>query len=192
MSAQNLNLFQLAEAGIPGYMELRPHIHDDSRGRFVKVFQQEFFAVAGLCANFTEDFYSISHRHVIRGLHFQIPPADHAKLVYCVAGQVQDVVVDIRVGSPAFGRYAVTNLSAKAGNMLYIPPGLAHGFCTLSETATVLYKTSTSHSPAHDQGILWNSADIPWATDNPILSDRDRSYPSLREFNSPFVFGSGH
>lgn len=189
MSAHNPNIFQLIETAIPGCAEIRPAIRKDFRGRFVKVFQRELFSAAGLCANFTEDFYSVSHQHVIRGLHFQRPPVDHAKLVYCVAGQVQDVVVDIRIGSPTFGRYAVTCLSAEAGNMLYIPTGLAHGFCTLSETAVVIYKTSTSYSPLHDQGVLWNSAGIPWATDTPILSDRDQLHPPLEAFSSPFDFG---
>lgn len=181
-------VFLRKETSISGCLELLPTIHRDKRGALVKIFQQEAFEEEGLCGCFTEDFYSVSRKNVIRGLHFQKPPAAHVKLVYCIDGLVQDAVVDLRMGSPSFGKYVVVELSAEKGNMLYIPVGLAHGFCTLSETATVVYKTSTSYAPMHDQGICWNSAGIPWATDNPILSDRDLSHPPFGQFGSPFIF----
>ena len=182
-------MFDMTPAGIPGVWELRPRIHEDRRGRFVKVFHRDSFRSAGLHAEYEETFYSVSHRHVIRGLHFQIPPMAHAKLVYCVQGRIQDVVVDLRLGSPTYRQYTLTELSADAGNLLYVPHGLAHGFCTLSETAVVVYQVSSGYSPEHDRGVRWNSADIPWAIDSPIISDRDQSFPSLDDFVSPFLYG---
>lgn len=181
-------LFELVATGLPGCFEIRPRMFDDDRGRFVKVFRRDVFAAAGLATDFAEEFYSVSRRGVIRGLHFQLPPMDHAKLVYCVAGRVQDAVVDLRVGSPTHGGHGVVELSADAGNMLYIPRGLAHGFCALSETAILVYKVTSVYSPEHDAGIRWDSAGIPWAVDVPILSARDYRHPKLADFVSPFIY----
>lgn len=181
-------MFELVATTIPGCHEVRPRILGDARGRFVKVFSQDAFASAGLATEFAEEYYSVSRQGVIRGLHFQVPPMEHAKLVYCVDGRVQDAVVDLRTGSPGEGRCAVVELSAEEGNMLYIPPGLAHGFCVLSASATLVYKVTSLYSPRHDKGILWDSAGIPWAVKNPVLSDRDRAHPRLADFESPFRF----
>lgn len=182
-------MFEVIATAIPGCVEIRPQLHDDERGRFVKVFHRQAFAAHGLATDYAEEYYSVSRRGVIRGLHFQTPPMDHAKLVYCVAGAVQDVALDLRRGSPAYGEHAVVELSAERGNMLYLPAGLAHGFCTRSEMATMVYKVTSLHSPGHDCGILWNSASIAWAATEPIVSDRDRRHPALRDFATPFVFG---
>ncbi len=181
-------LFRTLPTCIPGCLEIRPKIHEDKRGRLIKAFQREAFREMGLCANFSEDFYSVSHRGVVRGLHFQTPPVEHIKLVYCLEGKIQDAALDLRHGSPTFGKHALVQLSAEEGNMLYIPSGLGHGFCTLSENAIVVYKTSTSYSPEHDRGILWNSAGIRWAENNPQLSERDRTQPPLANFQSPFIY----
>ena len=182
-------MFEMISACIPGVMELRSRIHEDLRGRFVKVFHQGAFHSMGVRAECAETFYSVSRRHVIRGLHFQIPPAAHSKLVYCVQGKIQDAVVDLRLGSPTYGQCTLTELSADAGNVLYVPQGIAHGFCTLSETAIVVYHVSGVYSPEHDCGVRWDSADIPWAVDCPIMSDRDSSFPTLAAFVSPFRYG---
>ena len=182
-------MFEMIPACISGVMEIRPRIHEDQRGRFVKVFHREAFLSAGLHPEYTETFYSVSHRHVIRGLHFQSPPMAHSKLVYCVQGRIQDAVVDLRRGSPSYGQYALTELSADAANVLYVPHGIAHGFCTLSEAAVVVYQVSRVYSPEHDRGVRWDSADIPWASDSPILSERDQSFPLLAAFVSPFAYG---
>lgn len=173
---------------IPGCFEIYPRIFNDNRGRFVKVFHEEAFAAQGLETIYAEEYYSVSKREVIRGLHFQTPPMDHVKLVYCVAGQVQDVVVDLRVGSPSFGCYALFDLSAEAANLIYIPKGLAHGFCVLSDTATLVYKVSTVYSALHDAGVLWSSVGIPWAVMEPVLSERDQTHPLLEQYVSPFVY----
>lgn len=184
----DVSLLDVRATSIPGCFEIHPRIFDDDRGCFVKVFHEEAFAACGLETVYAEEYYSVSRRGVIRGLHFQTPPMDHVKLVYCVAGRVQDAVVDLRVGSPSFGRYALFDLSAEAANMIYIPKGLAHGFCVLSDVATLVYKVSTVYSALHDAGVLWNSAGIPWAVTDPVLSERDRSHLPLEPYRSPFVY----
>jgi dTDP-4-dehydrorhamnose 3,5-epimerase len=173
---------------IPGCFELRPPVAADARGRFVKTFQREWFERHGLRTDWAEQYYSVSRRGVARGLHFQLPPHDHAKLVYCVDGEVMDAAVDLRVGSPAFGRHACVVLSAAMGNMLYLEPGLAHGFYASSDPATVVYNVTSVHVPSHDAGILWSSAGIPWPDAAPRMSERDLGFPRLAEFESPFRY----
>lgn len=179
---------RITETSLPGCYEIQPNIFKDQRGRFIKVFHQEIFADFGLVSHFAEDYYSVSHRRVLRGLHFQVPPYDHAKLVFCLDGQILDAVVDLRVGSPLYGRCATFELSGSKANMLYISPGLAHGFYVVTDKATVMYKVTTVYSPEHDTGIIWNSAGIPWPDSQPIISSRDGGFVTLAEFQSPFKF----
>lgn len=160
----------------------------DARGSFVKVFHADAFRELGLATEFTEEYYSHSHKGVIRGMHFQTPPADHAKMVYCVRGEVFDVVLDLRVGSPTYGQAATFVLSAEAGNYVYIPKGLAHGFCALSDTATLVYKVTTVYAPQSDAGVLWSSVDVDWPVETPILSERDARFPRFDQFESPFTY----
>ena len=188
----DLPSLEIRATPIPGCFEIRSRVLDDDRGCFVKVFHVEAFAAHGFETVYTEEYYSVSRRGVIRGLHFQTPPADHVKLVYCIAGRVQDAVVDLRVGSPSFGHHALFDLDARTANMIYVPKGLAHGFCVMSDAATLVYKVSAVYSARHDAGVLWSSAGIPWAVTNPVLSERDRGHPPLERFVSPFVYeGSG-
>ncbi len=181
-------MFDLKPCKIAGCFELQPKALEDARGRFVKVFHEQAFAAQGLETRFVEEYYSVSHKNVIRGLHFQLPPFDHVKMVYCVQGEVLDAVVDLRVGSLTYGQFALFELSAAKANSVYIPSGLAHGFCVLSEQAIMIYKVSTIYSPAHDAGVLWNSVGIPWPTTEVILSARDRGFPALESFVSPFSY----
>lgn len=181
-------MFDLKPSNLAGCFELQPKAFQDARGRFVKVFHEQAFAAQGLETNFTEEYYSVSYKNVIRGMHFQLPPMDHVKMVYCVEGEVMDAVVDLRVGSPTYGQYALFDLSATKANSIYIPKGMAHGFCVRSEQAIMVYKVSTIYSPAHDGGILWNSASIPWPITQSILSTRDESFPRLDQFVSPFRY----
>ncbi len=160
----------------------------DERGLFVKTFSRQLFAESALEADFVEGYYSLSFRGVIRGLHFQTPPHELAKLVYCPAGEVFDAVVDLRVGSPTYGEYLTFILSEREGNMLYLPPGLAHGFRTISDQALVMYQVTSLYSPLHDVGILWNSAGIPWPGEAPVISPRDQGFVPLAEFASPFRY----
>jgi len=173
---------------IPGCLQLLPDVLRDERGSFVKTFHQDVFRENGLATDFAEEYYSVSYKRVLRGLHFQRPPKDHVKLVYCVTGTVLDAVLDLRLGSPTYGEHAAIELSAEKGNLLYIPKGLAHGFYTKSDLAVMLYKVTTVYAPEHDTGVLWNSAGIQWADEEPILSSRDRGFLKLRDFQSPFRF----
>jgi dTDP-4-dehydrorhamnose 3,5-epimerase len=173
---------------IPGCFEIIPEIFKDKRGSFVKTFSRDMYVESGLEYKFTEEYYSISKKNVLRGMHFQSPPSEHAKVVYCVEGSVWDVVIDIRKGSPTFARHFNTKLSDEDGKILYIPSGLAHGFFTLSETAIMVYKTTSQYDQAKDMGVLWSSFGIDWPAEEPLMSDRDRSFLKFSEFKSPFVF----
>jgi dTDP-4-dehydrorhamnose 3,5-epimerase len=160
----------------------------DTRGSFVKVFLESRFQEQGLATDFREDYFSFSNAGVLRGLHFQLPPKDHAKLVYCLQGKVLDVALDLRKGSPTFGQHQIFELSGDKANMLYLPKGLAHGFYAVDGPAVLVYKVTSEYDSKCDTGILWNSAGINWPTLSPVMSDRDRSFVTLAEFNSPFTF----
>ena len=177
---------QLEHTPFEGCFEIRCMQFPDRRGSFVKTFHEGFFRANGLRCDWREEYYSVSVRHVLRGIHFQKPPQDHAKLVYCLAGSVLDVVVDLRKDSSTYGQVASFELSAAKANSLYLPSGLAHGFLSLSEQAIMQYKVTSVHSPEHDAGILWNSIGFDWPVTDPVISDRDRQHPSLRDFVSPF------
>jgi len=162
----------------------------DARGTFVKTFHEATFAELGLRTRFTEQFYTTSMRGVLRGLHFQSPPYDHAKLVYCTAGRVLDVGVDLRRGSPTYGQHLKVELSAETGNMVYLPPGIAHGFLTIADSATLVYNVTSMYEPIADTGIRWDSAGIEWPVDTPQVSERDSRLPTLGAFDSPFDFNA--
>ena len=168
--------------------ELRPVVHRDERGVFVKAFNREWFEELRLQNDWAEQYYSVSQKGVLRGLHFQLPPRDHAKLVFCTHGKVLDVAVDVRRGSPTFGLNFSVLLDAEVGNMMYLGTGLAHGFFTLSATATMIYSVTSVYDPALDSGIRWDSAGITWPDLQPRISARDRGLPSLAAFESPFEF----
>jgi len=178
----------IREMTIPGCFEISPRIFRDERGVFVKTFHDEVFQRHDLTTKWCEEFYSVSCRGVLRGLHFQLPAHEQDKLVYCTAGAVLDAALDLRRGSPSYGCHLLLEVSAEAGNMLYLPRGLAHGFYVLSESATLVYKVSSVYSPEHDAGILWNSAGILWPDDTPRLSRRDARFPTLGNFSSPFHY----
>jgi len=181
-------MFEILLSKIPGCFELRPKMFEDVRGRFVKTFHKDFFLQHGLNTEWREEYYSTSSQGVLRGLHFQLPPHDHEKLVYCSHGEVLDAVVDLRVGSPTYGQYALFRLNSEEANMVYVPRGLAHGFFTLSKIATMMYKVASVYASQHDSGILWNSAGIEWPEKLPILSVRDAGFKKLADFESPFVY----
>lgn len=179
---------QIKNTFIPGCYELFTNMFKDNRGLFVKTFHSGVFEENKLETCFTEEFYTYSRRGVLRGLHFQIPPMDHDKLVYCVDGEVIDAVLDLRVGSPTYGKHVLFSLSAEKGNMIYMPRGTAHGFYTVSSHSILIYKVTSVYSPEHDTGVLWNSAGIPWPDKAPILSLRDTEFTPLKNFDSPFIF----
>ncbi|MFI5251622.1 MAG: dTDP-4-dehydrorhamnose 3,5-epimerase [Bacteroidota bacterium] len=179
---------QINKTTIPDCYEIIPKIFNDERGIFVKTFRTDIFEIANIGMHFVEEYYSISHKRVLRGLHFQTPPKACDKMVYCVSGEVLDVVVDLRIGSPVYGKYETIELNSRKANILHIPAGLAHGFYVLSEKAILIYKTTSLYSPEHDSGIRWNSINFSWPDTNPIISKRDGEFVGLQDFKSPFVF----
>jgi dTDP-4-dehydrorhamnose 3,5-epimerase len=174
---------------IPGAILIDLRRFEDTRGSFVKFVFGPEFEQAGLRFDFREQYYSLSHRGVLRGMHFQTPPHEHAKLVTCISGEALDVLVDLRKGSPSFGKTVSFRLRGSVPQAVYIPSGVAHGFLAAADNTTLLYAVTSSHAKEHDCGILWSSLDFDWGLDcTPILSARDAGFPPFAEFETPFVF----
>jgi dTDP-4-dehydrorhamnose 3,5-epimerase len=173
---------------IPGCFELRPSLKRDHRGFFAKMFHKPQWQDLGLQTEFAEEYITYSLPGTLRGLHFQAPPMAHDKVVFCLCGEAFDVAVDLRRGSPAYGKHFTLNLSSMQSNALYIPAGVAHGFCVRGGEVLLYYKLSTVYSPALDMGIHWDSVGVAWPLVDPIISERDRALPKLEEFSSPFTF----
>jgi dTDP-4-dehydrorhamnose 3,5-epimerase len=173
-------------AEIPGLMLLQPPVFHDLRGSFTKVFHEESFRAAGLPFSPREEFFTVSRKGVLRGMHFQLPPAAQDKVVFCPRGRALDVVLDLRRASPTFGRHFSRELSGTNLELIFIPAGLAHGFLALEDDTTLFYLASQAHSPAHDSGVLWNSFGFDWPVSEPILSTRDQDFNTLPQFVSPF------
>jgi dTDP-4-dehydrorhamnose 3,5-epimerase len=182
---------EFIDLAIAGVKLIKPRRIADSRGYFAETWNRRVFGEAGIDVDFTQDNASFSaKRSTVRGLHFQRPPKAQAKLVRVLRGSIFDVAVDIRRGSPTFGRHVAATLTASAGEQLYIPVGFSHGFCTLEADTEVAYKISGFYSPEHDTGIAWNDPDLgiewPLGGLDPTLSDRDRKLPRLADAGSPF------
>ena len=158
----------------------------DERGSFQKLFTFDFFNENGLDFNFKELYYSVSKKNVIRGMHFQIPPCEHTKLVYVSKGKILDVVLDIRKNSATYGKYFSIELNDSSGQYLYIPKGCAHGFLSHENDSIVNYAQTSVYSKECDKGILYNSFGFDWNIDSEIISERDKSFPKLLELKSPF------
>lgn len=188
--------FQFKRLKIPDVILIEPKVFSDERGFFMETYKYSDFAAFGIKEQFVQDNHSRSKKGVLRGLHYQRPPKAQGKLVRVVVGEIFDVAVDIRKGSPWYGKWVGVTLSAENKLMLYIPPGFAHGFCVLSEEAEVVYKVTEEYSPEHDAGILWNDPGIgiQWPVKDPIVSPKDARLPLLREVGDDFVyepFGEG-
>lgn len=173
---------------IPGLVEIHTRPIPDARGRFVKTFVAEEYAAAGLPSAFAEEFYSFSTRGVLRGLHFQNPPHAQGKTVFCEHGAIFDAILDLRAGSPAYGVALTFELTAENGLGLYVPPGLAHGFCVVGDAGLVAYRTTSGYAPQADAGIRWDSAGIDWPLASPLVSEKDAALLALDGFASPFAF----
>lgn len=183
---------QVKETSLPGCVEVHPPVFPDHRGLFVKAFQDTLFKELGLPTTFPEWACSHSARGVVRGLHFQFPPADQDKLVYCLSGEILDVAVDLRKGSPTFGAFETFRLDDREFRAVFVPKGFAHGFAAVSDRAVVSYLMSAEFSPEHDGGVRWDSLPIPWPVDDPILSEKDKGLPTVEEFDSPWTYeGTG-
>jgi len=178
---------------IEGPRLVTPQRHEDERGFFSETYSEANAVQHGIPDRFVQDNHSLSRlRGVLRGLHFQWPPYAQAKLVRCVKGKILDVAVDIRIGSPWFGKHIAVELSRENWAQLYIPVGFAHGFVTLTPDAEVIYKVSAPYSPDSEGGILWSDSalGIDWGIDagDVLLSHRDLALPPLEDIRSPFTY----
>ena len=175
--------FKFTPLEIPDVILIEPKIFADARGFFYESYREDVFAQAGIKERFVQDNRSRSCKGVLRGLHYQLPPMAQAKLVSVTAGKVWDIAVDIRKSSKTFGKYAAAILSGENQHMLYVPPGFAHGFCTLEDNTEFFYKVSNFYSPQDERGILWNdpALGIPWPKmPEYFFSAKDPKYPFLK------------
>lgn len=170
---------------------LQPKRHSDERGYFCELYHRERLAEAGILDNFVQDNHSLSRMAgTLRGLHFQAPPAAQAKLVRCGRGAIFDVVLDIRIGSPTYGRWEGYELTEENGNQLYVPIGFAHGFLTLQSNSEILYKCSDYYSAESEGSIRWDTCGVDWPLNiQPILSEKDKLATKFEDLRSPFVYG---
>ena len=167
---------------IPGVYKIILNEHLDSRGSFIKIFNSNIFKENSLNSVWSEDYFSISKKHVIRGMHFQEKPHDLYKLVSCLRGQMLDVILDLRKSSFMYKKH----ISSKNPELIYLPPGVAHGFMAIEEDTLTSYKVSSLYSAKHDKGIHWSSIGFDWPTNDPITSDRDDKFISLSDYSGDF------
>lgn len=179
---------QKKETSLPGVVELYPELHSDARGFFMETYHLEKFADLGIRVPFVQDSQSCTSKGALRGLHYQLR-RPQAKLCRVIEGEGLDVAVDIRVGSPHFGKWVSAILSSKTRNEVFIPAGFAHGFLALTETVHFLYKCSNFYDTIDEHGIIWNdpAIGIRWGISTPILSDRDAKFPRLSEIEPQFL-----
>ena len=184
---------RVSELSVPGVFLIEPTVFEDSRGFFMETYNSERYAEKGIPGNFVQDNHSKSSRGTLRGLHYQLG-RPQGKLVRVVSGEVFDVAVDVRIGSPYFGRWVGQRLSAENRRQMYIPEGFAHGFCVLSETAEFLYKCTDFYSPADERGILWNDPEvgIEWPLEAPLLSEKDAVLRPLAQMESDLPMYKEH
>lgn len=182
--------FRFEPLALPDVILVHTTRFDDDRGFFMETYKSSEFLGENLPISFVQDNFSRSFRGVFRGLHYQNPPKAQGKLVKVHRGEIVDFAVDIRTGSPTFGRHAKAKLSDRNGLMLWVPPGFAHGFCAVSEEADVAYKVTQEYAPEADRGIAWDDPEIglELPVTDPILSDKDRNLPRLREADNHFVY----
>lgn len=183
----------IAKSDLPGVLIITPQRFGDHRGFFSESYSAREFKKAGLDYTFVQDNHSLSnHVGTLRGLHFQSPPHAQDKLVRCGKGAIFDVAVDVRKGSPTFGRWCGEELSFENGKQLLVPAGFLHGFVTLIEDSEIIYKCSDYYEPDCDGAVHWNSCDIEWPLNGnpPIISEKDANAVSFMDFDSPFEFES--
>lgn len=175
---------------IPDLILIEPKVFGDMRGFFMEIFKSSEFRANGIRGEFLQDNMSKSQKGVLRGLHYQLSPKAQGKLVMTIKGAVFDVAVDIRKGSPYYGRWVAKELTEDNRLMFWIPPGFAHGFLTLSDSAEIIYKTTAEYAPEYERGIIWNDPNIgiEWPSSGPLLSERDKSLPALGDAEINFSF----
>lgn len=184
----------ITAAEIPGVLLLKPRFFHDARGYFVETYNLRDARAAGLTGDFVQDNQALSlKRGTVRALHFQAPPHAQAKLVRVLRGSIYDVAVDLRVGSPTYGRWTAATLTARGGEQILVPRGFAHGYCTLEPDTEVAYKVDDYYAPDCDGGLIWNdptlAIDWPVTASEAVLSDKDLKLPRFADFRSPFRYG---
>lgn len=181
----------IEQTDLPGVLILTPQRFGDARGWFMETWNAERMAEAGLDLAFVQDNHSFSAQMgTLRGLHYQSPPRAQDKLVRCTRGAIRDVAVDIRKGSPTYGRWVRVDLTAENGRQLLVPKGFLHGFLTLAPDTEVQYKCTDTYAPSHDGAVRWDTVGIDWGDDvAPILSAKDAAAPAMADWQSPFVWG---
>jgi len=179
---------EVTKTFIEGLLIIQPKVFHDARGYFYEPYNKKVFTEIGIPDEFVQDNQSFSQKGVIRGMHFQNPPHAQAKLLRILQGSIWDVAVDIRKGSPTYGKYFGIELSAENKIIFYVPKGFAHGFLTLEDNTLLLYKCSDFYNKASEESLVWNDPEvaIPWNINNPILSDKDLNGKKLSEFKSQF------
>ena len=184
--------FNFTKLDIKDVVLVEPKVFSDGRGYFLETFKKSDFTKEGLEADFVQDNYSYSEKGVLRGLHWQNHPQAQAKLVQCVQGEIFDVAVDVRQGSPTYGQWVSETLSEENKKMLYIPIGFAHGFCVISDTAKIIYKCTDEYAPDLERGVIWNDPDIgvEWPTKDPSLSERDQQNVRLKDIDNNMKYES--
>lgn len=181
---------EVSTTDIPGLLIVQCKAFADDRGYFMETYHKQRYEEAGIVGEFVQDNFSVSKKGVVRGLHYQAPPFDMGKLVSVARGRVADVAVDIRFGSPTFGKYVMVELSAENKKQFWIPSGFAHGFMALEDDTVFVYKCTNIYSPEHDRGILWNdpAIGINWPLQDAIVSEKDQKHPLLADIAQDFVF----
>jgi len=187
---ENALSFIFTALAIPEVKLITTRLFEDARGYFTMPYQRSAFVEAGLDIDFVQDNVSLSTKGVLRGLHYQKEPATQGKLIMPLQGDIFDVAVDFRKGSPSFGTWVGKTLKGGTGQMMYIPPGFAHGFCVLSEEVLFTYKVTREYAPETEGGIRWDDPDlaINWPVDHPVLSPKDIQLPMLKDACCPFTY----
>lgn len=183
--------FEFLKTELPGVLSVEPKVFADERGSFAELYKQTDFAAAGITLPFVQINQARSVKGVVRALHYQNEPHAQGKVVFCLEGEVFDVAVDIRKGSPTYGKWVGKNLSSEKRNALYIPPGFAHGFQVVNEAADVIYFIfGAPYAPESEAGILWNdpALAIQWPLEKAILTERDEQYPPLARATNSFTY----
>ncbi|HMN48351.1 MAG TPA: dTDP-4-dehydrorhamnose 3,5-epimerase [Ignavibacteriaceae bacterium] len=181
---------EVIKTEIEGLLIIKPKVFGDERGYFFESYNEQSYKLAGIDFNFVQDNISKSKKGTIRGLHYQIGDKAQGKLCKVIYGKVLDVAVDIRFGSPTFGKYFSSELSEENHTQLWIPPGFAHGFSVLSDEAIFAYKCTAAYSKEHERAIIFNDHDlnINWKVDNPIVSEKDLKAPSFKDISKDFIY----
>ena len=172
----------IKETDLPDVLLIQSDIHADKRGFFKEFYHKEKYSLTVLDVEFVQDNHSHSTKGVLRGLHYQLRKPQ-GKLISVISGEIYDVAVDIRRGSPYFGKWAGVHLTPESGLQMYLPEGFAHGFCVLSSSADVVYKCTDFYAPEHEYGLLWSdeTVNIDWPVTDPAVSDKDNKYPKLKD-----------